>query len=200
MLAEHIAGIASVQQQPVGSLWGWPGPGSGALSIAWDQRRRLAHVHPSRGLQYGAATLCCHWLTTTPCILCHLLQRLVRNSVEDSLYIGSVLQSSHIEWNLENVFCADFTHVHFPPPGLRCRTLVSPTRLHWRTSHWSLISSIPAKQRLHCLSQLSDHQTRKMFSFPLLISAASFLWPTFHWDELNWLCRQCLKCLGHTPV
>lgn len=59
---------------------------------------------------------------------------------------------------------AQLTQFCFPPPGLRCRTPVSPMRLRWRTSHWSLISSTPAKQRLHSQSQLSNQQPKGFYS------------------------------------
>lgn len=172
--AEHVPGGSSVQQQPVGSLWRRLGPGGGALPAARARPGRLAHLQPRRGLQSGPASGQQPRLSSAPGVLRHLLQRLVRICPPD-LFSMLVLKRR-------------LTHACFPP-GSRCRTVASPMSPRWRTSRWSLISSIPAKQRPHCLSQLSDHQTRKTIISPLLISAASFLWPTFHRDELNQLHR-----------
>ena len=82
------------------------------------------------------------------------------------LETGKYLSRLCIIWNKSLIIELFFAWLGFvPASGLRCRTLVSPMRLRWRASHWSLIFSIPAKQRLRCLSQLSNHLTGKNFSF-----------------------------------
>lgn len=86
---------------------------------------------------------------------------------------SSPLETGKFGSDGENLFCArmwrlwSLIPVYFHSPGLRCRTLVLPTRLCLRTSPWSRTSSIPAKQRLHCRSQLRKHLTgtRSLFTF-----------------------------------
>lgn len=174
LLAEHLPGCCGVQQQPVGSLRGWHGPGGRALFAARAQHRRLAHIQPGRGLQPGSATLQHHWRPGATRVLHRILCRLVGRPADLCLLQRSVAQLLILG----------------PPPGLRCRTLASTTRGHWKTSRWFHISWIPVKRRWRSLSQLSCQTLRCCF----LLLASSGLHPARLFSTQVHLIAPNVKC------